>query len=299
MAKKSFLRLLLWGMSTPQLAISKWLEYLSPGEYGNDLEKCLYYVDRYQKSVPVVFTDALIKAEDHRNPYHPGIDPIGMLRALWVCLLSGQIQGASTIEQQFVRVATGRYERTIIRKVREQFLAIALVRRCTKESIASAYLAIAFYGNGCSGLEGLKVNFGPRLYSVSEQQALRFISQLKYPRPLQPSVRWHNKINIRTGILWERRTRAATNLANRLYCLILAIVAPVMLSRACLKGRLVKADIAPGEIRKLYRVESGLKCSTDTHRVNRSRFEGQARTKFCNLGAKADAGSGLGGDDHS
>jgi monofunctional glycosyltransferase len=196
-------------MSAPQIAISRWMEGLSIGTFRSDLERCLVYVDQHQKSVPSVFIDALVAAEDHRSEYHRGVDPIGMLRALWIQVVSGHVQGASTIEQQFVRVVTGHYERTISRKVREQLLAIALVRHRAKESIASAYLAVAFYGSGCIGLEGLNAKFGPHLDRVGEHQALRFVSQLKYPRPLQPSVLWYNKINARTEALWKHRVPAA------------------------------------------------------------------------------------------
>ncbi|MFN2375222.1 MAG: biosynthetic peptidoglycan transglycosylase [Candidatus Binatia bacterium] len=209
MAKKRLLKLIFWAMSAPQLAMSRWMEGLSSGTFRSDLGRCLDYVDRHQNSVPPVLIDALVAAEDHRSEYHRGVDPIGMFRALWVRIFSGHVQGASTIEQQFVRVVTGRYERTLLRKLREQLLAIALARHRGKRAIASAYLAIAFYGSGCSGLAGLKARFGPHLDEIGERQALRFVSQLKYPRPWRPGVPWHERINARTEALWERRGRAA------------------------------------------------------------------------------------------
>lgn len=194
-------------MSALPIAISRWMEGLSIGTFRSDLERCLVFVDQHKKSVPPVFIDALVVAEDHRSMYHWGVDPIGILRALWIQVISGHIQGASTIEQQFVRVVTGRYERTILRKAREQLLAIALVRHRAKESIASAYLAVAFYGSGCIGLEGLNAEFGPYLEYVGEHKALMFVCQLKYPRPLNPNGLWINKINTRTEALLNRRVR--------------------------------------------------------------------------------------------
>ena len=182
-----------------------------------DLQRCLDVVDRFRESVPYPFVGVLIEAEDHRSAYHLGIDPIGMLRAVWVRLVAGHVQGASTIEQQFVRVVTGRYERTAVRKVREQLLAIALARHRPKSSIASAYLAIAFYGSGCIGLDGLKGHFGHRLHSVGDNQALRFVSQLKYPRPLRPSAHWHAKINTRCEAILARREWAANKSLQRTF----------------------------------------------------------------------------------
>ncbi len=207
MAKNRILKITITAISTPQIAISRCMEGLSTGMFHSDLELCLFYIDQYKNSVPSVFIDALFAAEDHRNQYHRGIDPIGMLRALWVRAIYGNVQGASTIEQQFVRTVTRRYERTIARKVREQLLAIALVRHREKKSIASAYLSIAFYGSGCVGLKGLKAKFGPQLDGVDKLEALRFVSQLKYPRPLQPSLLWHRKIDARTEMIWKANTK--------------------------------------------------------------------------------------------
>lgn len=217
MAKKRVLTFLLWGLSAPLVVISRWLENSSSETFVADLERCLDVVDRFRESVPYPFVCALIEAEDHRSAYHLGVDPIGVFRAVWVRLISGHVQGASTIEQQFVRVVTGRYERTVVRKVREQLLAIAIARHRPKKSIASAYLAIAFYGSGCIGLDGLKSYFGHRLRSVGEKQALRFVSQLKYPRPLQPNAHWHAKINTRCETIWARRELAANKSLQRTF----------------------------------------------------------------------------------
>jgi penicillin-binding protein 1A len=174
------------------------------------LRESLNIVDRFGKSVPYPFVRILIEAEDHRNAYHPGVDPIGIVRAVWVYLKSGHIQGASTIEQQFVRVVTGSYKRSPARKLREQLLAIAVTRQRPKSSIASAYLAIAFFGSGCVGLAGMKSHLGCRFHRTSAHEALRFVSQLKYPRPLQPDRYWYAKIHARCDAIWSRR-KLATN----------------------------------------------------------------------------------------
>jgi monofunctional glycosyltransferase len=217
MAKNEVLKFLILVLSAPLIAISRALEKSSSNRFAADLERCLEVVDRFRGSVPPQFVEVLIQAEDHRSAYHYGVDPIGMLRALWVRLTSGHIQGASTIEQQFVRVVTGRYERTAVRKVREQLLAIALARHRPKTSIASAYLANAFYGSGCTGLDGLKSYFGRRIHSISDKQALRFVSQLKYPRPLRPNAHWHAKINMRCEAIWARRERVGNKSLRRRY----------------------------------------------------------------------------------
>lgn len=188
-------------MSLLHIVMSKVAELLKIESLETDLRRCLEVIDIHELSVPPVFVDALITAEDHRSNLHLGIDPIAMLRALKIRVFKGEIQGASTIEQQFVRVVTARYECTISRKIREQMLAISLSHRRPKSAIASAYMSIAFFGSGCTGLKGLKQQFGSDLTKVSYGQALKFLAQLKYPRPLVPSTAWQMKIDRRVRIL--------------------------------------------------------------------------------------------------
>ena len=90
-----------------------------------------------------------------------------MIRALSVRIRHGTIQGASTIEQQFVRVMSGRYERSVARKLREQALAIAISRRREKKQVAAAYLSVAFYGSARRGVSGLMTQCGPELEAAS------------------------------------------------------------------------------------------------------------------------------------
>ena len=210
MATNKILKVVIHLMSLPHIVISRITDLLKLESLETDLCRCLDVANRCGTRVPLVLIRALIIAEDHRNLIHPGIDPIGILRAIVARVLRGEMQGASTIEQQFVRVVTGRYERTISRKIREQILALSLSRRKSKSEIASAYLSVAFFGAGCMGLKGLTKTFGSDLATVTDEQALKFMSQLKYPRPQAPSATWHKKIVYRTGML-AYRNRPTTN----------------------------------------------------------------------------------------
>lgn len=211
MAKGRILKLFLWLLSLPQIGLSLLLDMVSPKGICSDLDRCLVIADNYGTSVPKVFIDALIIAEDHRNNLHPGIDVIAMVRALYVRVNSGQTQGASTIEQQFVRVVSNRYERTVSRKLREQILALMLARRVNKHVIASAYLSIAFYGSGSIGISGLKEQLGDDLSQVSLNQALWMVAQLKYPRPTHSTEKWHTKNEARLRVLLKRAEVTANN----------------------------------------------------------------------------------------
>jgi monofunctional glycosyltransferase len=208
-AKEQVLKIILWVLATPLRIISLLLGRFGSASLRSDLENCFELAIRLGESVPDAFVDAVFLAEDHRNKFHPGVDVLAVSRAVWVRMSLGQVQGASTIEQQFVRVVTDRHERTVRRKIREQILALILVRRTSKRRIASAYLAIAFYGSGSVGLDGLQHKFGKDLGKMSFYQALGFVAQLKYPRPRRPSKEWNAKLAVRIDALHSLREGTA------------------------------------------------------------------------------------------
>ena len=92
-----------------------------------------------------VLIDALLAAEDHRYYFHGGVDPVAIIRATFHCLV-GDTQGASTIEQQLVRVVTGNYRRTLRRKIKEILLASTVRDTLGKRSTIAAYMDIAYFG---------------------------------------------------------------------------------------------------------------------------------------------------------
>ena len=162
----------------------------------DDLKQCLAVVDA-SPSIPTRFVVTLVAAEDHRSSIHPGVDPIAMFRALLVWVRVGQVQGASTIEQQLVRVVLDRYEKTIRRKLREQLVAVALSRKRSKAQIAKAYLGNAFYGSGLYGLSALTRACKPNLETTSQDSISHMIARLKYPKPLSPTTAWHQRVRDR------------------------------------------------------------------------------------------------------
>lgn len=176
--------------------------------FRSELRRCLDVVDR-SSMVPPRYIAALVAAEDHRNSIHPGVDPYAILRTLVLRLARGNIQGASTIEQQFVRVVTKRYERSIRRKLREQLLAVAVTRRRAKPAIASAYLRIAYFGAGMTGIERLVATHKTSLDGADPGFELGAIAALKYPRPIAPTNSWHVKISHRVSYIAGRLVKPA------------------------------------------------------------------------------------------
>jgi penicillin-binding protein 1A len=105
--------------------------------------------------IPPVVKNAVIAIEDKRFRTNSGIDIRGIARALLQDILhKGAVQGASTIEQQFVKNALqAQAHRTIFEKLREAALAYQLAHHWSKEKILTEYLNTIYFGNGAYGIE--------------------------------------------------------------------------------------------------------------------------------------------------
>jgi penicillin-binding protein 1A len=107
------------------------------------------------QQIPRVVKEAVIAIEDKRFESNSGIDIRGIARAFFQDVLhKGAIQGASTIEQQFVKNALqAQSHRTIFEKLREAALAYQLAHKWSKEKIITEYLNTIYFGNGAYGIE--------------------------------------------------------------------------------------------------------------------------------------------------
>jgi penicillin-binding protein 1A len=105
--------------------------------------------------IPPVVKNAVIAIEDKRFRTNGGIDIRGIARAfLQDVLHKGAVQGASTIEQQFVKNALqAQTHRTLFEKLREAALAYQLAHKWSKEKILTEYLNTIYFGNGAYGIE--------------------------------------------------------------------------------------------------------------------------------------------------
>jgi membrane peptidoglycan carboxypeptidase len=103
--------------------------------------------------VPRHVRDAVLAAENRSFYSDSGVSPRGIARAFWVNLKGGQIQGGSTITQQYVKNAYLSQERTLRRKLREAVLAIKLDNELSKNQILENYLNTIYFGRGTSGIQ--------------------------------------------------------------------------------------------------------------------------------------------------
>jgi penicillin-binding protein 1A len=107
------------------------------------------------EQIPQLVKEAVISIEDKRFQTNSGIDMRGIARAFVDDIEhKGAVQGASTIEQQFIKNALqAQSHRTIFEKLREAALAYQLSHKWSKEKIITAYLNTIYFGNGAYGIE--------------------------------------------------------------------------------------------------------------------------------------------------
>ena len=138
--------------------------------------------------IPKDLQNAFIAVEDARFYEHSGIDPRGILRALWANISGGGVsEGGSTITQQLAKNAYLTPERTIKRKIQEMFLALQLEREYTKQEILEFYLNQIYFGQGAYGVEAAaKTYFGKDVSALTLNECAMLAGIPKSPNYYSP-----------------------------------------------------------------------------------------------------------------
>ncbi|EBS5740050.1 carboxypeptidase/penicillin-binding protein 1A, partial [Salmonella enterica subsp. enterica serovar Eastbourne] len=138
--------------------------------------------------IPPMVRNAFIATEDSRFYDHHGIDPIGIFRAASVAMTSGRAsQGASTITQQLARNFFLSPEKTVIRKVKEAFLAIRIEQMLTKDEILELYLNKIYLGQRAYGVGAAAyVYFGKSLDQLTLSEIAVIAGLPKAPSTFNP-----------------------------------------------------------------------------------------------------------------
>ncbi|HEY8184080.1 MAG TPA: PBP1A family penicillin-binding protein [Thermoanaerobaculia bacterium] len=145
--------------------------------------------------IPQHLQDAVIVTEDVRFWHHPGVDPFGIVRAIFRNLRAhGVSEGASTLTQQLVKNYYLTPERTLRRKLVEQFMAVILDAKYSKQEILEAYLNDIYLGRNRSisiiGVgEASHYYFGKPVSEISVAEAAMLAGIIKSPNNYSPFVR--------------------------------------------------------------------------------------------------------------
>lgn len=103
------------------------------------------------EEIPTDVINAYVSIEDNTFWTNSGFDSKSILRGLAVTICSGgkNIQGGSSITQQLVKNIYLTQERTIMRKIKEVFIAAKITKKYTKKEIIEFYVNNCYYANDC------------------------------------------------------------------------------------------------------------------------------------------------------
>jgi penicillin-binding protein 1B len=100
-----------------------------------------------REELPDLLVKTLLAVEDQRFYRHSGVDPLGILRAMFANLRAGKmVQGGSTLTQQLVKNFFLNNERTLQRKLNELIMSLLLEIHYSKDEILTAYANEIFLG---------------------------------------------------------------------------------------------------------------------------------------------------------
>lgn len=180
---------------------------------GNDTQLATFYAQNRQ---PVTFgqiapsvRDATIAAEDPRFYRHGGVDVFGTIRGALSTALRGDVQGGSSITQQYVKnVLLQKCESVAVkttadrkaydecvadavgtsaeRKLREIKYAIGVEKKYSKDQILTGYLNIAGFGGNVYGIEAAaRYYYDTTAKDLTPAQSASLIAIVNHPAALK------------------------------------------------------------------------------------------------------------------
>ncbi len=134
------------------------------------------------------FLKMLIAYEDRRFYEHDGVDPIALLRAIYLLAKNGRVvSGASTLSMQVARLLEPRRERTLPAKLFQMVRAVQLERALSKKEILSLYLSLAPYGGNLEGIRAASLAyFGKEPKRLTLPQSALLVALPQSPEHRRP-----------------------------------------------------------------------------------------------------------------
>ncbi len=149
--------------------------------------------------------DALLSSEDNRFWWHPGVDPVGTVRAFAANLTGGRVlEGGSSLTQQLARslypdlVGEGD---TLGRKWRELLVALQLESRFSKQELLLSYLNRVYLGVGWGFEDAAQTFFDQSAAELSVEQAALLVGLLPSPNGHDPCRHPQRALEARNRVL--------------------------------------------------------------------------------------------------
>ena len=147
------------------------------------------------KNIPQHMVHAVLAIEDRRFYDHVGVDPIGIASAVWDYATGRKayLRGGSTLTQQLIKNTFLTQERSPIRKMQDQFMALILERRLSKDQVLELYLNDVWLGQrGSFAVHGVaeasRLFFAKDITNVSLSEAALIAGVIQSPPRHSPFV---------------------------------------------------------------------------------------------------------------
>ncbi|MBO1360471.1 penicillin-binding protein 1C [Acetobacter sacchari] len=137
--------------------------------------------------VDPAYLTLLLKTEDRRFWWHPGVDPFSVMRAAWQLALRGHIvSGGSTLAMQTARLLTP-HRHTWRGKIEDAFRAIQLEWRYGHAGVLDLYLTLAPEGGSIEGVRAGSLRwFGHEPERLSLAESALLVALPRRPTALRP-----------------------------------------------------------------------------------------------------------------
>ncbi|CAN5732941.1 transglycosylase domain-containing protein [soil metagenome] len=150
-------------------------------------------VDVNIDQIPVSVRDAVMAAEDRDFYSNPGFSFTGFLRAIKNNLFGGDLQGGSTITQQYVKNALVGDARSglggVIRKAKELVISTKMSSEWSKDQVLQSYLNIIYFGRGAYGVSAAsQAYFGKPVEQLTVSEGALLAALIQRPSVLDPAV---------------------------------------------------------------------------------------------------------------
>jgi len=150
-------------------------------------------VDVTIDQIPVHVRNAVMAAEDRDFYSNPGFSFTGFARAFKNNIFGGDLQGGSTITQQYVKNALVGDARTglggIIRKAKELVISTKMSREWSKDAVLQSYLNIIYFGRGAYGIAAAsKAYFDKPVEQLNVAEGALLAALIQRPSTLDPAV---------------------------------------------------------------------------------------------------------------
>ncbi|WP_275564583.1 transglycosylase domain-containing protein [Mycolicibacterium crocinum] len=150
-------------------------------------------VDVNIDQVPVQVRNAVMAAEDRDFYSNPGFSFSGFARALKNNLFGGDLQGGSTITQQYVKNALVGDARSgvggVVRKAKELVISTKMTGEWSKDEVLQAYLNIIYFGRGAYGISAAaKAYFDKPVEQLTVAEGALLAALIQRPSTLDPAI---------------------------------------------------------------------------------------------------------------